>query len=40
MTPAEIIDYYDTHPDLTLAEFSRMTGLSIQQLKTILMGQA
>ena len=40
MTHTEIIDYYDTHPDLTLAEFSRMTGLSIQQLKNILMGQA
>lgn len=40
MTHGEIIDYYDKHPDLTLAEFSRMTGLSIKQLKTILMGQS
>lgn len=39
MTPAEIIDYYDTHPDLTLAELSRMTMLSVKQLKNILMGQ-
>jgi hypothetical protein len=40
MTHTEIIDYYDKHPDLTLAELSRMTMLSVKQLKTILMGQA
>jgi hypothetical protein len=40
MTHTEIIDYYDNHPNLTLAELSRMTMLSVKQLKNILMGQA
>ena len=38
MTHTEIIDYYDKHPDLTLAELSCMTMLSVKQLKIILMG--
>ena len=37
MTPEQIRHYYDTHPDMTLAELSRITGLSIPQLKKILM---
>ena len=37
MTNQEIRDYYDRHPDMTLAELSRVTGLSIPQLKRILM---
>jgi hypothetical protein len=41
MTHLEIINYYYGHnPRLTLKKLSSMTGLSIQQLKTILMGQA
>lgn len=36
-TPAEIIDFYDRHPDLTLRELSSMTGLSISYLKGMLM---
>lgn len=38
MTDQEIIDYYDSHLNLTLAELSRMTGKTIAQLKKILMG--
>jgi len=37
MTPEQIRDYYDRHPNLTLAELSRVTGLTIPQLKRILM---
>lgn len=38
MTNQQIIDLYDTNPNLTLAELSKITGLSVPQLKTILMG--
>lgn len=37
MTNDEINDYYDSHPNLTLAQLSRMTGKSVEQLKRILM---
>jgi hypothetical protein len=36
-TPGEIIDYYDTHPDLTLRELATMTGRSVAYLKGLLM---
>jgi len=36
-TPAEIIDYYDTHLNLTLRELSKMTGRPIAYLKGLLM---
>ncbi len=36
-TPAEIIDYYDSHLNLTLRELSDMTGHSIPYLKGLLM---
>ena len=36
-TPAEIVHYYDTHPNLTLRELSAMTGRTIEYLKDILM---
>ena len=36
-TPAEIIDYYDSRPSLTLRELSSMTGRSIAYLKGLLM---
>jgi hypothetical protein len=36
-TAAEIIDYYDRHPNLTLRELSSMTGRSIAYLKGLLM---
>lgn len=39
-TPSEIINYYDSHLNLTLRELSNMTGRSISELKTILMGQS
>ena len=39
MTDAQIRRYYDQHPDLTLKLLSEMTGKTIKQLKTILMGQ-
>lgn len=37
MNPEQIREYYDRRPNLTLAELSRITGLSIPQLKKILM---
>jgi len=37
MTIEEIRDYYDTNPNLTLAELARMTGETVQSLKKILM---
>jgi|GEM_PF-3777485 len=36
-TPGEIIDYYDTHLNLTLRELSAMTGHSVAYLKGLLM---
>ena len=37
-TAAEIIAYYyDSHPNLTLRQLSAMTGLTLAQLKVILM---
>lgn len=39
MTNAEIIDFYDRHPDLTLASLSKITGKSVADLKRLLMGQ-
>ena len=38
MTNEEIRDYYDLNPDTTLKELSTVTGLTINELKTILMG--
>ena len=37
MTPEQIRDYYDRHPNITLADLSRVTGLTVPQLKRILM---
>jgi hypothetical protein len=37
MTNEQIIDLYDQNPDLTLAQLSRMTGKSVEELKRILM---
>jgi hypothetical protein len=36
-TPGEIMDYYDSHLNLTLRELSNMTGRSIPYLKGLLM---
>jgi hypothetical protein len=36
-TPAEIIDYYDSHHNLTLRELSDMTGRSVAYLKGLLL---
>jgi hypothetical protein len=36
-TPAEIVDYYDSHIYLTLHELSDMTGRSIPYLKGLLL---
>jgi hypothetical protein len=36
-TPGEIIDYYDSHLNLTLRELSNMTGRSIPYLKGLIM---
>lgn len=37
MTNEEIIHYFDTHWDVTLAELARMSGRSVKELKKILM---
>ena len=37
MSDQEICDYFDTNPNVTLSDLRRMTGLSIEQLKAILM---
>jgi len=39
MTKAEIVEYYDSHPNLTLKQLSVITGKSIDQLKLILMSE-
>lgn len=36
MTNAEIKELYDNNPNMTLGELSRITGLSIKELKFIL----
>jgi hypothetical protein len=36
-TPGEIVDYYDSHLNLTLRELSNMTGRSIPYLKALIM---
>jgi hypothetical protein len=36
-TPAEIVDYYDRHLNLTLRELSAMTGRTIAELKRMIM---
>ena len=35
-TDAEIIEYYDSHWDLTLRELSRITGRSVRYLTKLL----
>jgi hypothetical protein len=37
-TDAEIVDYYDSHLNLTLRELSDMTGRSVKDLKKLIMG--
>ena len=39
-TPAEIVDYYDSHLNLTLRELADMTGRSVAELKKLIMGGA
>jgi hypothetical protein len=36
-TPAEIVEYYDSHLNLTLRELSDMTGRTIPYLKGLIM---
>ena len=38
MTNQQIRELYDNNPNMTLRELSRITGLSIFDLKLILMG--
>jgi hypothetical protein len=38
-TPAEISEYFDSNPDLTLAKLALMTGRTVAELKKILMGE-
>ena len=39
MTNDQIADLYDFNPNMTLAQLSRITGKSVEQLKKILMGE-
>ena len=39
MTNKDIQAFYDQHINMTLAELSRITGKTVAQLKSILMGQ-
>lgn len=36
-TEAEIVDWYDQHPDIILSEYAKNLGISITRLKNILM---
>lgn len=36
-TPAQIMDFYDSRPNLTLRELSSLTGRSVAYLKGLLM---
>lgn len=37
MTNQQICEFYDSHPDMTLAQLSQITGKTISELKRILM---
>jgi predicted HTH domain antitoxin len=37
MTTAEIIDLFDSNPDITLAQLARMSGRTVAEIKQILM---
>ena len=37
-TDSEIIDYYDSNLNITLRELAVLTGRTVQQLKSLLMG--
>lgn len=37
MDNQDIIDLYDSNPDLTLQQLAKITGKTVQQLKRILM---
>jgi hypothetical protein len=39
-TDDEIVDYYDSHLNLTLRELSDMTGRTVKDLKKLIMGGA
>lgn len=36
-TEQEIREMFDNNPNMTMAELSRITGLSVQELKKVLM---
>lgn len=38
MSAEQIIDLYDQNPDLTLSRLARITGWTVKELKTLLMG--
>ena len=38
MNTQQIIDFYDSNPNLLLSELARITGKSVKELKAILMG--
>jgi hypothetical protein len=38
MTDNQIIEYFDSHLNVTLAELAKLTGRTVPQLKKLLMG--
>jgi hypothetical protein len=38
MSNQDIADFYDSNPDMTLAQLARVTGKTVAQLKQILIG--
>lgn len=36
-TEAEIIDWYDRHPDIIISEYAKNLGIKVERLKNILM---
>lgn len=37
MTPQQIMEYYDSHPNITLQQLSNLTGKSVAYLKGLLL---
>lgn len=38
MSPEDICDLFDRKPDLSLAALARITGWTVEELKTLLLG--
>ena len=38
MSDADICEFYDLNPDITLAQLANITGKTVEELKQILLG--